>query len=123
MPELLNQLDLEDVNAVLAAAEPQRIVEWAASEFGEELVMSSSFGAESAVMIHLAVQVMPRIKIVFVDTGYLFRETHQFMEELRRRFDLNVWNYCTRNDPMRYLEIAGETDPSQRRDVERCCAV
>jgi phosphoadenosine phosphosulfate reductase len=123
MPDVLNQLDLEDANAVFGAAEPQRIVDWAAGEFGEDLVMSSSFGAESAVMIHLATQVMPRIKIVFIDTGYLFAETHQFMEHLRRRFGLNIWTYRTRNDPMRYLHIAGETDPTQRRDVERCCAV
>ena len=46
-----------------------------------------------------------------VDTGYLFPETHQFMESLRKRFDLNVWIYRTKNDPIRYLELAGETDP------------
>ena len=116
-------INLDDVNAVLETYEPSRIVDWAAKQFGDELVMSSSFGAESAVLIHLATQVMPRIRIIMVDTGYLFPETHQFMEMLRRRFDLNVWVYRTRNDPIRYLEIAGETDPKNRRDIERCCAV
>ena len=117
------ELNIEDANAVLETYDPQRIVDWAAREFGDELVMSSSFGAESAVLIHLAVQVLPRIKIIMVDTGYLFPETHQFMESLRRRFDLNVWVYRTKNDPIRYLEVAGETDMHLRRDVEGCCRV
>jgi phosphoadenosine phosphosulfate reductase len=117
------ELNLEDINSVLDTYVPPRIVDWAAKEFGEELVMSSSFGAESAVLIHLTTQVLPRIRIIMVDTGYLFPETHQFMESLRRRFDLNMWVYRTRNDPIRYLEIAGETDPHLRRDVERCCQV
>src|SRR4051794_11679209 len=115
------ELNLEDVNTVLDTYDPPRIVEWATKEFGDQLVMSSSFGAESAVLIHLATQVAPRIRIVMVDTGYLFPETHQFMESLRKRFDLNVWIYRTRNDPLRYLQIANETDPTLRTDIERCC--
>ncbi len=117
------EINLEDVNTVLEASDPPRILDWAAREFGDEMIMSSSFGAESAVLIHLAIQAMPRIRIVMVDTGYLFPETFQFMESLRRRFDLNVWIYRTKNDPIRYLEIAGETDPKLRMDVERCCRV
>jgi len=117
------ELNLDDANAVLETYEPPRIVQWAAKEFGDALVMSSSFGAESAVLIHLATRVAPRIRIIMLDTGYLFPETHQFMESLRQRFDLNVWIYRTRNDPIRYLQIANETDPSQRLDVERCCGV
>jgi phosphoadenosine phosphosulfate reductase len=117
------QLNLDDINTVLGAADPQRIVEWAVKEFGDSLVMSSSFGAESAVLIHLAARVMPRIKIIMVDTGYLFPQTFEFMESLRKRFDLNVWIYRTRNDPIRYLQIAGEDDPKNRKDIERCCGV
>ena len=45
------------------------------------------------------------------------------MEELRQRFDLNVWVYRTRNDPIAYLKQAGESDPAIRLNVEGCCAV
>jgi len=116
-------IDLESVNPVLQTYEPGPIVDWAARTFGPQLVMSSSFGAESAALIHIATRVMPDIKIIMVDTGYLFPETHQLMEQLRRRFDLNVWVYRTRNDPIQYLAEAGESDPMDRKDVARCCAV
>ncbi len=115
-------LDLESVNQVLDTFEPEPIVQWAAETFPAQLVMSSSFGAESAALIHIATRLIPSIKIIMVDTGYLFPETHQLMEQLRQRFNLNVWVYRTQNDPIRYLAQAGETDPTVRRDVQACCA-
>jgi phosphoadenosine phosphosulfate reductase len=111
-----------DFNDALRAADPEKIVSWAKAQFAPDLVMSSSFGAESALLIHMVTRIMPRIKIVWVNTGFLFPETHTFMEQLRHRFDLNVWIYRTRNDPMTYLRNAGETNPSERNDPDACCA-
>lgn len=116
-------LDVEAVNEVARTWDPPRIVDWAAKQWGEGLVMSSSFGAESAVLLHMASRALPGIKVIFVDTGYLFPETWGFMEELRRKLDLNVWVYRTKNDPIDYLKRAGEGDPTWRNNVESCCAV
>jgi len=118
---LATDLDLPEVNQMLETRTPPQIVQWASAQFGDRLIMTSSFGAESAVLLHMAAQVMPRIRVVMVDTGYLFPETHAFMEQLRLRFDLNVWIYKTKNDPIRYLSEAGETDPTWRNNVDQCC--
>lgn len=115
-------LDLPALNAAWASNTPQQVIQWASDHFGNDLVMSSSFGAESALLLHMASRIMPRIKVIFVNTGYLFPETHRFMEELRQRLDLNVWIYRTRNDPIAYLREAGEDDPKWRKDIPRCCA-
>jgi len=116
-------IDPLDINPVLETYSPAQIVEWAAREFGDELLMSSSFGAESAVLIHLAWSVLPRIRVVFVDTGFLFRETNEFAEQLRERFDLDVRIYRPLGEGGEYLQLAGENDPDWRENVERCCAV
>ena len=124
MSAVLEQpLDIDASNAVLETYEPRAVVDWAVKEFGNGLIMSSSFGAESACLIHMATRVKPDIKVIVVDTGYLFPETHQFLESLRHRFDLNVWTYRTRQDPIRYLIDSGEVDPTTRNNVEACCAV
>ena len=68
-------------------------VAWAVETYGERLVMSTSFGIQSAVMLHLVAQVAPRIPVVFIDTGYLFPETYRFADELTRRLDLNLKVY------------------------------
>jgi phosphoadenosine phosphosulfate reductase len=121
-PEPGQPLDLDTLNAVFEKQQPAQVVEWAARQFSDGLVMSSSFGAESALLIHMATQVLPRVRVIFIDTGYLFPETHVFMEQLRRRFDLNIWAYRTRNDPFAYLKAHGEGDPTWRKDVDACCA-
>jgi phosphoadenosine phosphosulfate reductase len=116
------QLDLDTLNPMFEKSDPSEVVRWAAAQFGDDLVMSSSFGEQASVLLHMAVQHLPSIKIVFVDTGYLFPETYRFMEEMRHRFNLNVWTYRTLNDPIAYLHRAGELNPFERTNVKACCA-
>src|SRR6266566_1055008 len=122
MPIETTQLDLTDLNAMFEHASPQKIVEWTIAQWGDDVVTTSSFGAESALMIHLAIQHKPDIKIVMIDTGYLFPETWRHMEDLRKRFNLNVWVYRTKNDPIAWLKEHGEGDPAWRNDIDQCCA-
>ncbi|MGA3066439.1 MAG: phosphoadenylyl-sulfate reductase [Tepidisphaeraceae bacterium] len=117
-----SQIDAVSLNREFESADPEKIVRWSAEQFGDDLVMSSSFGAESAALLHMVYQVRPGTRVIFVNTGYLFPETHRFMEELRLRLDLNVWTYRTRNDPIAYLHKAGEENPAWRKDIDSCCA-
>jgi phosphoadenosine phosphosulfate reductase len=61
--------------------------------------MSTSFGAQSAVMLHLATRAVPDIPVVFVDTGYLFPETYQFAEALTKRLRINLKVYRAAESP------------------------
>jgi phosphoadenosine phosphosulfate reductase len=116
------QLDPDVLNELFERQHPSKIIQWAAGQFGDGLVMTSSFGEQAAVLLHLAVTAKPDVKVIFVDTGYLFPETHQYMEQLRRRLNLNVWTYRTRHDPIAYLSAAKEEDPTWRKDIASCCA-
>ena len=58
-----------------------------------EHVLTSSFGAQSAVMLHLVTRQRPDIPVVLIDTGYLFDETYQFIDEMTERLDLNLHVY------------------------------
>jgi phosphoadenosine phosphosulfate reductase len=71
----------------------QERIRWAVEKYGNELVLSTSFGIQSAVMLHLVTQIRPDIPIIFVDTGYLFPETYRFAEELTERLGLNLKVY------------------------------
>lgn len=70
----------------------QRVASALKSLPGQHIV-SSSFGAQSAVMLHLVTQQAPDIPVVFIDTGYLFKETYQFVDELTARLSLNLKVY------------------------------
>jgi phosphoadenosine phosphosulfate reductase len=56
-------------------------------------IVSSSFGAQSAVMLHLVTTQQPDIPVVLIDTGYLFAETYRFINDLTERLRLNLKVY------------------------------
>jgi phosphoadenosine phosphosulfate reductase len=101
-------LDLDTINRRLANASATEIVEWAIEAFGDGLVMSSSFGIQSAVMLHLVTRVKPDIPIIWIDTGYLPAETYRFAEDLRQRLDLNLKVYQSPLSPARMEALYGK---------------
>ncbi len=113
---------LAQLNASFDKMHPREIIQWAADTFGDGLAMTSSFGADSMCTIHLAKEINPDIKIIVVNTGYLFPETLAFMEEMRERFHLNIHEFHTHNDPIVWLSINGEPDPAIRNNRDACCA-
>lgn len=62
----------------------------------EERIVSSSFGAQSAVMLHLINTVAPGTPVVLTDTGYLFTETYQFIDAMTERLGLNLHVYSAK---------------------------
>ncbi len=65
-------------------------ISWALQHLPGQHIVSSSFGAQSAVMLHLVTRQKPDIPVVLVDTGYLFPETYRFIDELTERLELNL---------------------------------
>lgn len=68
-------------------------VKWALENLPGRAVLTSSFGAQSAVMLHLMTQTQADIPVIVVDTGYLFPETYQFIDRLHERLRLNLKVY------------------------------
>jgi phosphoadenosine phosphosulfate reductase len=64
-----------------------------------EHVLTSSFGAQSAVMLHLVNTVNPGVSVVLLDTGYLFPETYGFIDELTERLKLNLKVFRAESSP------------------------
>jgi phosphoadenosine phosphosulfate reductase len=87
---LLAEQERVEANARLETASAQERVEWALEKWGQRVMLSSSFGAQSAVSLHLAVNAWPEMPIVLIDTGYLFEETYQFLDEMIERLSLNL---------------------------------
>ena len=70
-----------------------QLMSWAVGQFGDQLAMSTSFGIQSAVTLHLATSIMPDIPVIWVDTGYLPEETYEYAVMLTRRLGLNLQIY------------------------------
>src|SRR5699024_2951527 len=82
--------DGREVNQKLANLDAGDRVDWALARLPGPQVLSSSFGVQSAVMLHLLTVRRPDIPVILVDTGYLFPETYDFIDELTKRLELNL---------------------------------
>lgn len=88
-----NEQTLVRTNQALESMTAQERVCWAMEKLPAQQVVSSSFGIQSAVMLHLLTSVKPDIPVILIDTGYLFSETYQFIDQLTERLDLNLQVY------------------------------
>ncbi len=88
-----NEQQLDAVNPCLEKMSAVDRVQWALDFLPDEVVLTSSFGVQAALMLHMVTQLKPRIPVVLIDTGYLFDETYRFIDELQRKLDLNLHIY------------------------------
>jgi len=86
-------LQLAEINAELETLTAQDRVRWALEYLDGEFALASSFGIQSAVMLHLVTQVKPDMPVILTDTGYLFPETYQFIDQLTDQLSLNLYVY------------------------------
>src|ERR1044072_529009 len=82
------------LNEWLASVDAATRVSWALANLPGPLAMTSSFGAQAAVSLHLVAQQAPGIPVILIDTGYLFPETYQFIEQLTRQLSLNIQRFA-----------------------------
>lgn len=87
--------------------------------YGDRLVLSTSFGIQSAVMLHLATTLVPKIPVIFVDTGYLFPATYTFAEELTERLKLNLKTYVPKQTAAQQEALYGKLWEKDVEGLER----
>ncbi|MEW6999686.1 phosphoadenylyl-sulfate reductase [Colwelliaceae bacterium BS250] len=81
---------LQSWNEQLEKMSATERVSWAFEHLPANFALTSSFGIQSAVMLHMMTDLQPDIPVVLTDTGYLFAETYQFIDQLTERLNLNL---------------------------------
>jgi phosphoadenosine phosphosulfate reductase len=88
-------------------------------EFAGATAVVSSFGAESAVLLHLVAQIDPATPILFVNTGKLFGETLRYRDRLQDLLGLTDLRTAGPHPRDRAEKDADGTLWS--RDTDACC--
>ena len=98
-------------NAQLQNVSPLEITRWAVSQADGRAIVSTNFRPYEAVILHLAVQVQPRIPVLWVDHGYNRPATYRHAEELRRLLNLDIRAYLPRISAAHRDAIHGPIPP------------
>ncbi len=89
--------------------------------FPGKIALVSSYGADSAILLHMISEIDPATPVIFVDTGHLFPETLAYRNQLIARFGLT---HCTTHRPDE-TDLA-EQDPETflwASDPNKCCHI
>lgn len=82
--------ELDAWQSELEQASPQEVLRFAAGRFGEGLAVVTSFQPTGIVTLHMLQEIAPRTKVITLDTGFLFPETKQLIDELEERLGLDL---------------------------------
>jgi phosphoadenosine phosphosulfate reductase len=112
--------ELAEWNEHFRTASPQELLSWAAERWDNRMALSSSFGgAAGMVLLDMTAKLAPETTVLYIDTGLLFGETYQLVEQVRERYDIDPV-------PVRSARTvdqqANEHGPALwERDPDRCC--
>jgi phosphoadenosine phosphosulfate reductase len=87
-----NSSQVEAVKPCLEKMDAKERVQWALDFLPDNAIMTSSFGAQSAVMLHLVTRFRPTMPVVLIDT-------YEFIDQLVERLDLQLVVYRPRFSP------------------------
>ncbi len=115
-PTLAARLDAE-----LRHAHPRTVLEAAVDAVGEKLALVSSFGAESAVLLHLVSKVKRDMPVLFLDTGMLFGQTLDYRRQLATK--LGLTNVRDLRPAYHDLAVADPEAKLWQTDTDACCEI
>jgi phosphoadenosine phosphosulfate reductase len=86
----------------------------------DDVCVTSSFQAEDVVVLHMVREILPRVPVVFLETGYHFPETLAYRDRVAQEWNLNLVNIFPRQtvaEQESQFGILNQTAP------DRCCAM
>ena len=86
-----NTAELDQINAQFHGRSAQELLDWATSEFGDQIALTCSFsGASGMVLLDMVARLGRGTPVIFLDTDLLFPETYALAEAAARRYGVAI---------------------------------
>ena len=113
------QAEAASLDALHGQLAPLEIIARSVERFGGEIAAVSSFGADSAVLLHMIAEVDRNLPIVFLDTGKHFGETLDYRDALAADFGLTDIRIVTPDEAaLARIDPRGDL---HKTDTDACC--
>lgn len=116
--------ELEEANLRLEGQTPQDVLAYALDQYFPSIVLACSFGPEDVVLWDMMYQINPKASLFYLDTDFLFRETHDVRERMIAKYLLA---------PDQLIQVKPELTPEQQaekfgdllwiRQPDQCCQI
>jgi phosphoadenosine phosphosulfate reductase len=86
----LDPSELEDLNRQFEEASAEQILGWATTTFPNDIILTCSFQHDGVVLAHMLRTMKPDVPVVFINTGFHFKETLEYRDQIVKLLDLNL---------------------------------
>jgi phosphoadenosine phosphosulfate reductase len=100
---------------------PREIIEWAAGQWKDGLMMTTALGYSGMVLMSILSEVARDMPVYFINTGFHFRETIEFLGHCREKLGLNIIELKPEPSRRDFLDKHGED--IMKRAPDTCCGV
>lgn len=115
----ISENEIQQLQADLENAYPQEILKWAHDYYGDKLVVITSFQTTGIVTLHMLRQISDNVQVMTLDTGLLFPETYQLIDDVEAALDISVQrikpNLSLPTQAREHGSLLWETNP------DKCC--
>ena len=115
---------LQELNRRFAGQSPQEVLAYALERFFPRVVLACSFGAEDMVLWDMMHRINPQASLFYLDTDFLFPETHAVRDRLLDRYKVA---------PEQVIRVAPAFTPAEQakqfgdllwvRQPDQCCQI
>ena len=101
---------------------PQELLAYALGQYFPNIILACSFGSEDVVLVDMIQKINPRTKLFYLDTDFLFAETHEVKDRLIAKYGLR---------PEQVVQMKSLLTPEQQaaqhgdalwsRNPDQCC--
>jgi len=95
------------------------VLSWAFDTFGNDVAISSAFGAEGMVLIDVASRLRKDFRLFTVDTEFLFSETYTLMDRIEQKYEIKIERVFSLLSPEEQERVHGKA--LWARDPDQCC--
>ena len=113
--------NIVDLDTQLATQSPQEIIRYALESF-DNIAISFS-GAEDVVLIDMAAKIGKRFQVFSLDTGRLHAETYQFIETVRKHYNIDIDVVMPEASKVEQLVKAKGLFSFYKDDHKECCGI
>ena len=114
----MSNIDLQAWNKIYQSLKPLERLEKVFKDFDkDEILVTSSFGTTSGILMGMVSQVAPGHPIHFIDTTFCFNKTHEYKRTLTRLFGLNIINVLPEIDD----NLTARESKMWEDNPDKCC--
>jgi phosphoadenosine phosphosulfate reductase len=110
---------IKEVQLTSESWNAQRVLAWAFESFGNEVAISSAFGAEGMVLIDMASRLHKDFRVLTVDTEFLFSETYSLIDRIEQKYQIKIERVFSLLSPEEQERVQGAA--LWARDPDQCC--